>query len=310
MRMVFMGTPEFAVPSLLSLIKANHDIVGVFTQPDKPKGRGYKLTPPPVKIEAKKHGINIYQPNKIKDQEVIETLKRLNPEVIIVVAYGKILPEEIIGLPKYGCINIHSSLLPKYRGAAPIQWSVINGEHETGVTTMFMDKGLDTGDMLLKSSVFIGENETAGELHDKLSIMGAQLIVETLERLKSGDLQRIKQDDNESCYAPMLNKSLSFIQWNNNSKDIHNFVRGLNPWPVAHTKLDGKILKIFKTKLIDKVIDTNVPGKVLSTNPFLISCGNNTVLEVLEVQYEGKKRMSSQDFLRGNKVNLNIRLGE
>ena len=252
MRTLFMGTPDFAVPCLKSLIDAGHEVCGVFTQPDKPKGRGYALTPPPVKLLASKSGIPVYQPKTLKDGEALTIVKELSPEVIVVVAYGKILPKEIIEYPAFGCINVHASLLPRYRGAAPIQWCVLNGEKETGVTTMFMDVGLDTGDMLLKAATPIGDNETAGELHDRLSKLGAELIVETLTKLQSGALIREKQKDGDSCYAPMLTKELSRIDWNKPAQSVHNQIRGLSPWPTAQTRLCGKVLKIPASRLSDK----------------------------------------------------------
>lgn len=307
MRTLFMGTPDFAVPCLKSLIDAGHEVCGVFTQPDKPKGRGYTLTPPPVKVLAQESGIPVYQPKTLKDGEALTIVKELSPEVIVVVAYGKILPKEIIEYPAFGCINVHASLLPRYRGAAPIQWCVLNGEKETGVTTMFMDVGLDTGDMLLKAATPIGDNETAGELHDRLSKLGAELIVETLTKLQSGALIREKQKDGDSCYAPMLTKELSRIDWNKPAQSVHNQIRGLSPWPTAQTRLCGKVLKIHASRLSDKA--SGGPGEIVSLEPLVVACGENTALELLQVQFEGKKRMAAADFLRGHRLEKGARLG-
>ena len=298
MNVVYMGTPEFAVPPLQAIINANHTVTGVFTQPDKPKGRGYVLTPPPVKECALENNIPVFQPKSMKDGEALEILKKLNPDVIVVVAFGKLLPKEILDLPKYGCINVHASLLPKYRGAGPIQWCVLDGEEETGVTTMLMAEGLDTGDMLLKSSTKIGENETAGELHDRLSTMGADLIVETLSKLPNNEITPEKQDDNLSNYAPMLTKELCKIDWSKSAQQIHNQVRGLNPWPVAIATVNGKKVKIFATTVGNK---SGNAGSVLSVNPLTVACAEGSVI-INELQLEGKKRMHSDDFVRGYRI--------
>lgn len=298
MNVVYMGTPEFAVPPLQAIINANHTVTGVFTQPDKPKGRGYVLTPPPVKECALQHNIPVFQPKSMKDGEALEILKELNPDVIVVVAFGKILPKDILQLPKYGCINVHASLLPKYRGAGPIQWCVLNGEAETGVTTMLMAEGLDTGDMLLKSVTKIGENETAGQLHDRLSEMGASLITQTLEKLQQGEITPEKQDDSQSNYAPMLTKELCKIDWSKSAQEIHNQVRGLNPWPVAVATVNGKRVKIYSTQLCNK---NGTAGKVISLEPLTVACGENSVI-ISELQPEGKKRMNAQDYVRGYRL--------
>lgn len=308
MRIVFMGTPDFAVPCLEKLTEAGHEVCGVFTQPDKPKGRGYTLTPPPVKEFAITRGLQVFQPKTLRNEESFQLLQKLSPECIVVVAYGKLLPQEILELPKNGCVNVHASLLPRYRGAAPIQWSVINGETVTGVTTMYMDVGLDTGDMLLKAETEIGENETAGELHDRLSKMGADLIVETLKRMEEGSLHREKQDDSLSCYAGRLDKNLSQIDWNKSAQQVHNLIRGLTPWPTAQTKLFGKTLKLHKSRLTGLTKDGQA-GQVISTQPFCIRCGDGRVLEILEVQLEGKKRMPARDFFRGHPVEEGALLG-
>lgn len=299
MRIVFMGTPDFAVPCLQSLIDAGHEICAVFTQPDKPKGRGYTLTPPPVKELALQRQIEVFQPQTLRTAEAAETIRQLNPDAIVVVAYGKILPKEILDIPKFGCINVHASLLPKYRGAAPIQWAVINGEKVTGVTTMYMAEGLDTGDILLTEQTEIGPDETAGELHDRLSVLGSQLIVKTLKEIENGTAKRIPQTEEDTCYASMLTKELSRIDWSKPANTIHNLVRGLSPWPVARTIYRGKILKIYQTKIIEGV--SGKPGQVLvKDGNFVVCCGSNTAVELIEVQYEGGKRMSGKNFLLGH----------
>ncbi len=299
MQIVFMGTPEFAVPSLESLIQANHTVCGVFTQPDKPKGRGYTMTPPPVKVCALAHQVEVYQPKTLRNEEAAELIRGLRPDVIVVVAYGKILPKEILDIPKYGCINVHASLLPKYRGAAPIQWSVLNGDQITGITTMYMAEGIDTGNMIMKSSTEIAPDETAGELHDRLSVMGGELIVRTLRAVEDGTAVRTPQSEEETCYAPMLTKELSRIDWNKPAQEIHNLVRGLSPWPVANTLFKDKLLKIYQTKIIDGF--SGKPGQVISSNGiFSVCCGQNSTVELVEVQLEGKKRMSGKEFLLGH----------
>ena len=247
MKVLFMGTPDFAVPCLESIIKSeNNNVIGVVTQPDKPKGRGHKLQPTPVKAKAVEYNIPVFQPETLKNRSFEDELKQLNPDIIVVVAYGQILPEYILNFPKFGCINVHASLLPKYRGAAPIQWSVINGDTTTGVTTMYMAKSLDTGDMIQKAEIQIGDEETAGELHDRLSLIGADLIVETIKKLSEGKAIRVPQNDSLSSYAPMLNKETGHIDWNKNSSDIINLIRGTNPWPGAFTSYKSEIMKIYK----------------------------------------------------------------
>ncbi len=306
MRIVFMGTPDFAVPCLQALIDDNNEICAVFTQPDKPKGRKYVLTPPPVKELALKHSLPVYQPITLKDGSALNILQELNPELILVVAYGKILPKEIIELPPYGCINIHASLLPKYRGASPIQQAVLHGEKKTGVTSMYMDIGLDTGDMLLKTEVDIGENETADELHDRLSAVGAKLIVETVHAAAAGTLVRTPQDDAVSTYAPLLTREMSIIDFSKSAAEIHNQVRGLNSWPSATTTLEGKKLKIHRTCLAK---GQGQPGTVLSLNPLIVACGSGAI-EITELQPEGKKKMTAQEYLRGHKLDIHTILGQ
>lgn len=303
MRIVFMGTPEFAVPCLQKLIDCGHEITGVFTQPDKPQGRKMILTPPPVKALALENGLTVYQPLKTKDGTALEMLKEANPELVIVVAYGKILPKEILEFPKYGCINIHASLLPKLRGAAPIQWSVINGCEKTGVTSMQMDEGLDTGDMLITSELEIGENETAGELHDRVSALGAEVLEQTIAALQNGELKPEKQNHAEFTYAPMLSKELSPIDWNLPAREVHNKIRGLSPWPSATAVLNGKKVKIHRSVLVSE--KGGAAGEVAENGKRLVvACGDGECIEILNVQAEGKKAMSAADFMRGNPVNI------
>lgn len=305
MNVVFMGTPDFAVPSLENIAKV-HNVQAVFTQPDKPVGRKMVLTPPDVKVCAEKLGIPVYQPVKLKDSDSYEIIKELNPDVIVVVAYGQILPENILYIPKYGCINVHGSLLPKYRGAAPIQWSVLNGDKVTGVTTMYMEKGLDTGDILETKEYEIGINDTAGEVFDTLAEMGGKLILDTLEKAEKGQLHPIKQDDSKSSYAKMLDKSMCNIDFSKTNLQVHNQVRGLSPWPVASTKLNGKVLKIFETRLAE---GKGKPGEILNTNPLTIACGEGAVV-VNTVQLQGKKKMDSKAFLQGHKLEKGTVIGE
>ena len=303
-----MGTPDFSVPCLEALIKTE-EVVGVFTQPDKPKGRGYELTPPPVKVCAEKYNIPVFQPASMRDGKALEIISSLNAELIIVVAFGKILPKEVLESVKYGCINIHASLLPKLRGAAPIQWSIINGEEVTGVTSMQMNEGLDTGDMLLKKSVPITENMNAGELHDALSVLGAEVMTETIDLLKKGDLNPQIQDDSLSNYAPMLSKDLCPIDFSDTAKNIHNKIRGLYPWPVAVTKLNGKVLKIHESRLNDTKTDVDTGTVVDLKDGICIACGDGNTVLLTVVQLEGKKRMNYSDFLRGHKIEKGTVLG-
>ena len=296
-----MGTPDFAVPSLEALAQSEkYNVKAVYTQPDKPVGRKKILTPPDVKVCAEKYNINVYQPNSFKDETVIEELKSFDPDVIVVIAYGKILPKTALDIPKYGCVNIHGSLLPKLRGAAPIQRAVIDGEEETGVTSMLMDVGLDTGDILIKKSVKILPDETAGELFDRLSTLGTNALFETLEKIENGTITREKQDDSLSTYAAMLSKEESVIDWNLSAKSVHNKVRGMNPWPVAVTVFKGKKLKIFKTKVCEQ---SGTPGAVISVNPPIVACGEGSV-ELIDVQLEGKKMMNAADFFRGQRITV------
>ena len=306
MNIVFMGTPDFAVPSLKTLLDMGETVLGVFTQPDKPKGRGHKLTSTPVKQLALEYDLPVYQPATLRSGEAEEVLRTLNPELIVVVAYGKILPKEILELPKYGCINVHGSLLPKYRGAAPIQWTVLNGDKLAGVTTMYMAEGLDTGDMLLKSEVPVKENETASELYDRLSFVGADLLKETVLRLKQGDLTAVPQNDEESCYAPMLSKEMSAIDFNKSAEAVHQQILGLSDWPCAVTEYDGKRLKVYRSTLCDR---SGKPGTVLDNKRLVVACGSGSV-ELTEVQYEGSKRMLGDAFMRGRHISAGDQLGK
>ena len=300
MKIVFMGTPDFAVEPLKALIENNYDVCGVVTQPDKPVGRKAVLTAPPVKVVAQDAGIRVYQPQTLKNGEGIEILKETNPDVVIVVAYGKILPKDFLDFPQYGCINIHGSLLPKYRGAAPIQRCVLDGEKYAGVTSMQMDVGLDTGDMLLKMQTEIGENETSGELFDRVAVMGAELLVKTLDALEKGELKPEKQNDAESNYAAMLDKTMSPVDWNKPAQIVHNQIRGLDPWPVALTYLDGKTLKLFSSEL-SKELNGGKAGEAKALkNGLAVFCGDGKAVVIKEVQFEGKKRMNAADFLRGH----------
>ena len=307
MNVIFMGTPEFAVPCLKRLVEDGHTVSLVVTQGDKPRGRGQKLMPPPVKACALEYGIPVFQPTTLKDEAVQEELRRYNADVIVVVAYGKILPSAVLDMPPHGCINVHASLLPQYRGAAPIQWAVLNGEQESGVTTMYMDVGLDTGDMLLKSHCPITDDMTAGELHDALSVQGADLLSETLKAMENGTLTRTPQTE-ESCYAPMLDKSLCAMDFKKTATALHNQVRGLNPWPTATAKVGGKTLKIHRTQ-VGQSCDAE-PNRVISVSPFTVSCGEGTSLILLEVQGEGGKRMAAEDFFRGHPIPLNAYFSE
>ncbi len=302
MKILYMGTPDFAVEPLKALIKNGYDVCGVVTQPDKPVGRKAVLTPPPVKVEAEKAGIRVFQPVSLKNGEGVEILKELTPDVVIVVAYGKILPKDFLEFPKYGCINIHGSILPEYRGAAPIQRSVLDGKKVTGVTSMLMDEGLDTGDILLVEKTKIGENETSGELFDRLAPLGAELLIKTLVALEKGELKPQKQNDNESTYASMLDKTMSKVDWNKSASEVHNQIRGLDPWPVALTYYSGKTLKLFGSSVLTD-LGGGKAGEVKDIkNGLAVFCGDKKAVLISEVQFEGKKRMKTADFLRGNPI--------
>ncbi len=302
MKILFMGTPDFAVPCLDILIKSEYEVCGVVTQPDKPQGRGHKLTPPPVKRLATENGIEVFQPETLKDFAFKAELERLSPDMIVVVAYGKILPEYILNFPKYGCINMHASLLPKYRGAGPIQWSVINGEEKTGITSMLMEKGLDTGDMLLKVETEIGEYETASELHDRLMVMGADLLIETVKGIETGKIVPEKQNDEESCYAPMISKETAKIDWSRSARVVSKLIAGMNSWPVAHTLYKGEVLKIYRATV--KGAAKGKTGQILAANEngIEILCGDGVSILATEVQFAGSKAMQVRDYLNGHSI--------
>lgn len=307
MKIIFMGTPDFAAASLEALIASRHEIQAVVTQPDKPKGRKGELTPSPVKVIAKREGIKVYQPLKVRDEEFVDTLRAYNPDVMVVVAFGQIIPLSILKMPKYGCVNIHGSLLPKYRGAAPIQWAVLDGEKETGITTILMDEGIDTGDILLKKTIKIDADETSGSLFDKLKALGAETILETLDELEKGSITPTKQGESPTAYAKMLTKAMGLIDFTRSAKELDCFVRGMDPWPSAYTLLAGKTLKLWKVRAVEK---SGKAGSVIEIGKesFTIACGEGAI-EVLEVQLEGKKRMSAGDFLKGSTLNKGQELG-
>lgn len=309
MKLVFMGTPDFAVPCLKALIDAGHEIVGVFTQPDKPVGRKQILTPPPVKQTAIENGLTVYQPNSVRTDEAISLMRDLAPDCVVVVAYGKIIPAEMLKIAPLGFVNVHGSLLPKYRGAAPIQWAVIDGEEVTGITTMQMDEGLDTGDMLEQVSTKIGENETAGELFDRLSVMGAELIVSTLKKLEEGSITPVNQDDSKSNYAKIISKEMAKINFIKSADEIFNLIRGFNPWPVAYTIIDSKRLKVFAAEKIGKI--DGKPGEVVSVDGGLSVCfGDGNGLKFTDIQLEGAKRMSASELLKGRAIEIGTIIGE
>lgn len=305
MRIVFMGTPDFAVPSLQALIDAGHDVCAVYTQPDKPQGRKQILTAPPVKTLALEHDIPVFQPNTLKNEDEQARLRKLAPEVIIVVAYGKLLPKAVLDIPPHGCINVHGSLLPRWRGAAPIQWAVIAGDEMAGVTTMQMAEGLDTGDMLLTYETKVGEKETAGELFDRLAKSGAELLTQTLVKLD--EITPRPQDDAQSCYAHMLDKQMAVIDWSKSAHEIDCLIRGLNPWPIALTTLSGERLKVFAA---EKAAGNGEPGTVLEADPkkgLTVACGEGA-LKLTEIQLVGGKRMKATDFLRGHAIEVGTKL--
>lgn len=303
MRIVFMGTPDFAVPSLERLIADGHDIAAVYTQPDKPKNRGMKLTPSPVKEVALAHQIPVVQPQKLREEGVLETLAAYQPELIVVVAYGKLLPKALIDLPPKGCINVHSSLLPKYRGAAPINWAVINGEAETGVTIMDIAEALDAGDIISQAATPIDPNESVETLHDRLAVMGAELLSRTVVSIADGTARRIPQEDSQSTYAPMLSRELSPIDWSRSAREIHNQIRGLTPWPATTMELSGSTFKVYAAEETGET--TGKPaGTLVGTDKrgICMACGDGKVLRVLELQAPGKKRMKAPDYLRGHPI--------
>lgn len=307
MKVIFMGTPDFSVGTLNALVEAGHEVVLVVTQPDKPKGRGGRMQATPVKEAAALHGIPVFQPKRIRTQDSIEELKKYNADIMVVIAFGQILPKEILEMTPYGCVNVHASLLPKYRGAAPIQWAVINGEKVSGVTTMQMDEGLDTGDMLLKTEVILDEKETGESLHDKLAAAGATLCVKTLRALEEGKITPQKQGESSTEYAKMLDKSLGSIDWNNSAVSIERLIRGLNSWPGAYTEWNGRVMKIWGADVYVKAAISDskerLPGTIakIEKDGFYVQTGEG-LLKVTELQIPGKKKMDAAAFLRGYKL--------
>lgn len=311
MKIVFMGTPDFAVPSLQKLIDEKYYIAAVVTQPDRPKGRGKKMVAPPVKELAVKYDIPIFQPERVRNPEFIETLRSIAPDLIVVIAFGQILPKEILDIPTYGCINVHGSLLPKYRGAAPIQWAIINGEKITGVTTMFMDEGMDTGDMILKKEIPIEPEYTAGDLHDIMAPVGADLLKDTLDELIRGNIKREKQDEDEATYAPMLKKENGLIYWSQPSYKIINLIRGLSPWPSAYTFYKDQMMKIWKAEVYNKTYEHHTIGEiveVIRNKGLVVKTGDSSLL-ITEMQAPNGKRMAVEEYLRGHDIEQNIILG-
>ena len=309
MKIAFMGTPDFSVDCLKALVESEHEIVGVFCQPDKPVGRKQILTPPDVKVEALKHNLPVYQPVSLRNGKGVEILEEIKPDLIIVVAYGKILPPDFLRFPKYGCINIHASILPKYRGASPIHFAVLNGDEETGVTAMQMDDGLDTGDILRIKKAKIDINETTERMYEILAPLGAEVLMETIELLEKGELNPIKQDETLATKVGLLSKDMSPVDWTKSAFEIHNKIRGLYSWPGASTKLDGKTLKLHSSVLSDKK-GNNIPGEIVEANGIIVvSCGDNKCIELLSVQLEGKKRMDASAFLNGYQLKKGTVLG-
>lgn len=310
MRIVFMGTPDFAVPCLQALIDNGHEVAAVVTQPDRPKGRSGKLAPPPVKELAVQHDIPVLQPEKVKTPEVVNQLKELAPEVIVVVAFGQILSQAILDIPCYGCINVHGSLLPKYRGAGPIQWSIINGDKTTGVTTMYMEKGLDTGDMILKREFDILEKDTYESLHNRMSQIGAEVLLETLQLIEKGEAPRAPQNHEEHTYAPMLDKNTGKVDWAKSAREIYNLIRGTYPWPGAYSTCMSKKFKIFNSEVFDENSINQAYGVITEVGKdyLLISCGKGYI-KVLELQFENEKRMNVEAYLRGHNIDSGTKLG-
>ena len=303
MRILFMGTPDFAVPSLEALAAAGHQLVGAFSQPDKPKNRGMKLQPPPVKVCAQGLGVPVFQPAKLRDGTALETIRQLDPELIVVAAYGRILPQEILDYPKFGCINVHSSLLPKYRGAAPIHWAILNGDQETGVTIMHMALALDAGDIIAQRATPIDPNETVEELHDRLAQLGAQLLVDTVAEIAAGTAGRTPQAEDQVTLAPMLSRALSPMDFTRPARALHDQVRGLIPWPAAVTELGGVRCKILATTVLDETTG-KAPGSVIAADKkgLKLACGGGTVLRIDRLQADGGKRLAAADYLRGHPI--------
>lgn len=309
MKIVFMGTPDYAVKTLEKLIDKGHEIAAVFAQPDKPVGRKHILTAPPVKETALKYGIEVFQPNTLRDGEAAEILRKISPDVIVVVAYGKILPKEILSIAKYGCVNGHASLLPKYRGASPIQWCIVCGETETGVTTMLMDEGMDTGDILKTVTVKIGDNETAEELFERLSDISADLMVSTLDELEKGEISPLKQDESKATYAPIIKKEMAFMDFSKTAKEVFNAVRGYYSWPCAFFLLNGKRVKVIKAEIGNKT-DKRAGTVTENSEKFSVACGDGVEINLTVVQPEGSKAMTAKQFFCGNSVELGTVIGE
>lgn len=320
MRVVYMGTPDFAVATLEAVVNAGHEVLMVVTQPDRAKGRGKKMMFTPVKEKALEYGLTVVQPQRVREEQFIGKLEELNPDVIVVVAFGQLLPESILSIPRFGCINVHASLLPAYRGAAPIQWAVIDGLEETGVTTMYMDKGMDTGDIIAQSRLKLAADETGGTLFDRLAVEGAKLLVTTLEQLEKGTAVRTKQDDSRSSYARMLSKEMGLLDFAADAVVLERLIRGLNPWPSAYTRVNGKTLKVFAADIVDEksAVEmlknnqlTDTAGTVIAVDKtsFTVRCKNGA-LRVRNLQMEGKKRMDTEAFLRGYDIGVGMKLGE
>ena len=303
MKILFMGTPDFAIPTLNAIIESGEEIVGVVTQPDKPKGRGYELLPTPIKAFALSKGLEVYQPVTLRDEAFAELLQRLAPELIVVVAYGKILPENVLNYPKHGCINVHGSILPEYRGAAPMQRAIIEGKSETGVTIMYMEKGLDTGDMLLVEKCPINENDNFEDIHDRLSTLGASALIRAVEDIKGGRIERVKQDDSLATYAAKIEKSDCALDFRKSAKEVHDLIRGLSPIPLSFTRTpDGKLLKVLESRVFDNEKVLGEAGEVISVGDDIrVACGKGAI-SLLRVLPEGKGRMSAADFVRGRKI--------
>lgn len=309
MRIAFMGTPDFSVDCLRALIQSKHEIVGVFCQPDKPVGRKQELTPPDVKVEALKHNLTVFQPESLRNGKGVEILEKINPELVVVVAYGKILPSDFLSFPKYGCINIHASILPKYRGASPIHFAVLNGDRITGVTAQQMDEGLDTGDILHVKECEIGINDTTERMYEIMAPLGAQTLMETIDMLEKGELNPVKQDESLASKVGLLSKEMSPIDWSKSASEVHNKVRGLYSWPGASTSFMGKTLKIHSSVLSDKK-GNNIPGEIVDNKgKIVVSCGDNNCVELKVIQLEGKKKTDAVSFLNGYNVEKGTVLG-
>jgi len=309
MKIVFMGTPDYAVKTLEALISSEHEVAAVFAQPDKPVGRKQILTPPPVKVTALENNIPVYQPATLRDGDAKKILEEIDPDVLVVVAYGKLLPEEILNMPKYGCVNGHASLLPKYRGASPIQWCIVCGETRTGITTMLMDKGMDTGDILEQITVDIGEEETAEELFERLSSVSASLMLSTLEKLEKGEITPRKQDEEKATYAPIIKKEMALIDFNKTAEEVHNGIRGYYSWPCAYFFLKGKRVKVISSKIGNNT--DKAPGEVAGNGDSLeIACNGGKTIEFLVVQPEGSRQMTAKQMLCGNPVEIGFKIGE